>query len=548
MIFLRTLSIRKRLWLILAIALAGLVLTEVKSLHSLYDSLYESEYTAKKATVKSYVNSAWNLVDHYHDLYEQGILPEARAKEAALDALRSMHDDYLYFWVSDAQPVLLMNAGKPSSEGTSMLDIRDQQGNAVFSEMVSLGKDNKEGIYLSYLWPLPGETELAKKTSFIRHFEAWDWYVGSGAYPADITAIFLEKARSLGVITFFFLILMFLAIRMVSNSIDEPLTSLYRTMRNIAQGEGDLTQRLSTNGKDELSELAGSFNQFIARIQDIIRESKSATDQVSESGQDIASISKATRSLTNSQRQNSEHVAGSAREMSETIREIANNAEQAATAVRSVEANAQSGLTTMQATQGHIIELADQIQSSCQSIQNLRDETQSIGSVLDVIRGIAEQTNLLALNAAIEAARAGEQGRGFAVVADEVRTLASRTQESTEEIHNTIARLQDKAAETVTSMERSARHSDETSDMSRSACEAISSISEAVVTLTDMNISIATAVEQQSVTASDISQRIGQIAESSGEINKNMVEADQGSESLEQCSRNLSNLINQFRI
>ena len=548
MTFLRTLSIRKRLWLILAIALAGLVLTEVKSLHSIYDSLYESEYTAKRATVKSYVNSAWNLVEHYHDLYEQGVLPEARAKEAALDALRSMHDDYLYFWVSDAQPVLLMNAGKPSSEGTSMLDIRDQQGNAVFSEMVSLGKGNNEGIYLSYLWPLPGETELAKKTSFIRHFEAWDWYVGSGAYPADVSAMFMEKARSLAVMSLGFFILMVMAIRMVSNSINEPLTNLYRTMRSISQGEGDLTQRLSTNGKDELAKLAGSFNQFIARIQDIIRESKSATDKVAESGRDIATISKATRALTSSQRQNSKHVADSAREMSQTIREIASNAEQAASAVRSVEANAQTGLTTMKATQGHITELADQIQSSCQSIQNLRDETQSIGSVLDVIRGIAEQTNLLALNAAIEAARAGEQGRGFAVVADEVRTLASRTQESTEEIHKTIARLQEQASATVTTMERSASHSQETSDMSQTACEAISSIREAVVTLTDMNISMATAVEQQSVTASDISERISHIAESSGDINQNMVEADDGSQSLEQCSKDLSNLINQFRI
>ena len=548
MTFLRNLSIRKRLWLILTIALCGLVLTEIKALHSIHDSLYEAEYTAKRETVKTYVNSAWSLVDHYHTLYTDGVLSEQQAQQAALDALRAMHDDTLYFWVSDARPVLLMNAGKPSSEGTSMLDIRDQEGTAVFTNMVRLARGNREGIYLSYLWPLPGETTPRNKTSFIRHYPDWDWYVGSGLYPADVGAIFMEKAAGLASITLGFIVLMAFAIRLVSASIDQPLTRLSETMSRIAEGDGDLTQRLTARGNDELSRLADSFNHFIARIQDIIRESKSATGQVAASGADIASLSKATRKLTSDQREDSEHVASSAREMSQTIREIAGNAEQAASAVRSVETNASHGLTTIQSAQKHISDLAGQIRASCQSIRNLRDETESIGSVLDVIRGIAEQTNLLALNAAIEAARAGEQGRGFAVVADEVRTLASRTQASTEEIHNTIARLQEQAATTVTSMESSSEHSETTSAMSQSACDAMTAIREAVVTLTDMNISMAAAVEQQSVAAIDISDRISRIAESSGKINHNMAQADEGSQQLQNCSDNLSDLINQFRI
>ena len=548
MTFLRNLSIRKRLWLILAIALMGLALTELKALHTIHSALYDAEYTSKEATVKSFVNSAWGLVEHYHSLSQQGALTEEQAQLAALDALRAMQDGALYFWVSDARPVLLMNAGKPSSEGTSMLDIRDQKGNVVFKDMVSLGKGNPDGVYLSYLWPLPGDTALAEKTSFIRHFGAWDWYIGSGLYPADVSALFMQQATSLILISVGFVALMILAIRLVSSSIDVPLTHLYRTMRNIAQGNGDLTQRLTTEGQDELTKLSGSFNQFIGRIQEMIRESKSATGQVAESGLSIAAISKATRGLTSTQRSDSEHAAARASEMSLTIREIAGNAEQAASAVRSVEANAANGLNIMQDTQGQISDLATQIQGSCQDIHNLRGETESIGSVLDVIRGIAEQTNLLALNAAIEAARAGEQGRGFAVVADEVRTLASRTQESTEEINRTIARLQDQAAQTVTSMERSARHSEETSERSRSACEAMTAIREAVVTLTDMNINIATAVEQQSVAASEISDRINRIAESSGNINQNMVNADERSHQLEDCSNDLSKLIDQFRI
>ena len=498
MTFLRNLSIRKRLWLILTIALCGLVLTEIKALHSIHDSLYEAEYTAKRETVKTYVNSAWSLVDHYHTLYTDGVLSEQQAQQAALDALRAMHDDTLYFWVSDARPVLLMNAGKPSSEGTSMLDIRDQEGTAVFTNMVRLARGNREGIYLSYLWPLPGETTPRNKTSFIRHYPDWDWYVGSGLYPADVGAIFMEKAAGLASITLGFIVLMAFAIRLVSASIDQPLTRLSETMSRIAEGDGDLTQRLTARGNDELSRLADSFNHFIARIQDIIRESKSATGQVAASGADIASLSKATRKLTSDQREDSEHVASSAREMSQTIREIAGNAEQAASAVRSVETNASHGLTTIQSAQKHISDLAGQIRASCQSIRNLRDETESIGSVLDVIRGIAEQTNLLALNAAIEAARAGEQGRGFAVVADEVRRLAIHCNESAQQISLNIDLVQSQIEQVGTHMAELKQIAGSSVAGADSVTALLEQARSGIHTLTTEVTQVATSTEQQS--------------------------------------------------
>ena len=548
MTFLRNLSIRARLWLIMAAALICIVLLEAKALSSQYDVMFTAEYTAKENTAKSLVNSAHSLLERYQRMVREGVLTEEGAKEAALDALRSLRDGDVYFWVHDRTPVMLLNPVVESLEGTNVGNFEDKAGKKVFREVMRVADASSEGGTVEYSWPRPGENEASTKVSYVRKFDHWGWYIGSGTYPGDIAGAFWASAASAAVMTLIFAGLMAIIIRLISNSIEMPLTQLRHTMSSIAKGDGDLTQRIPITGEDEITRLSRSFNQFISQIHDIIRESVNTTNEVASLGREIAAMGSETRKLTDEQMQESDHVATGATEMSQTIQEIADNADKAADAVKVVEGNSKAGLTTMQNTQAHIADLADQIQASRASIQSLRSETESIGTVLEVIRGIAEQTNLLALNAAIEAARAGEQGRGFAVVADEVRTLASRTQESTEEIHRTISRLQEQAEATVQSMENSANHSEETSEMSQSASEAIARISDAVVTLTEMNLSVASAVEQQSVAANEISQSINRIAGSSNDISNNMSRSDDSGKKLAECSNRLSEQIARFRI
>ncbi len=548
MTFLRNLSIRARLWLIMAAALICIVLLEAKALSSQYDVMFAAEYTAKENTARSLVNSAHSLLERYQRMVQEGVLSEEEAKKSALDGLRSLRDGDSYFWVHDRSPVMLLNPAVNSLEGTNVGNFEDKAGKKVFREVMQIADASAEGGAITYSWPRPGQNEASTKVSYVRKFDHWGWYIGSGTYPNDIASTFWSSAASTAVMTLIFVGLMAIIIRLISTSIEAPLTQLSHTMSNIAKGDGDLTQRIPVNGEDEITRLSRSFNQFISQIHDIIRESVNASNEVASLGRELAGMGAATRKLTDEQMQESDHVATGATEMSQTIQEIADNADKAADAVKVVEGNSKAGLTTMQNTQAHIADLADQIQSSRASIQSLRSETESIGTVLEVIRGIAEQTNLLALNAAIEAARAGEQGRGFAVVADEVRTLASRTQESTEEIHRTISRLQEQAEATVQSMENSANHSEETSEMSQSACEAIARISDAVVTLTEMNLSVASAVEQQSVAANEISQSINRIAESSNDISNNMSRSDDRGKRLAECSDRLSEQIARFRI
>jgi methyl-accepting chemotaxis protein len=317
---------------------------------------------------------------------------------------------------------------------------------------------------------------------------------------------------------------------------------------DIAQGEGDLTRRLNSDRADELGSIATGFNTFLGKLQVMISQVVSSVQQVSDSSEHTADIAIRTHQGVHKQIAEIDLVATAVHEMTSTAQDVARNATHAAQAANHADAAAQKGMQVVRDTSNSISSLAVEIGRAVGVVQTLAKDSENINAILVAIRGIAEQTNLLALNAAIEAARAGEQGRGFAVVADEVRNLAQKTQKATEEIQTMIQQLQSGTRQVVKVMEDSQSKTDESVGHAALAAEALETITKAVSVINDMNTQIASAAEEQSAVAEDINRNVINIGQVAAEVAGGADESSKASAELTKLAEQQRRLINQFRV
>ncbi|PXX73043.1 methyl-accepting chemotaxis sensory transducer with Cache sensor [Pseudomonas sp. LAMO17WK12:I10] len=541
---LRRMSISRRLWLILIVAVLMLMTLGMLMLKQIRDDLYQ----AKAQKTQHVVQTANGVLAYFQGLESAGSLDRPTAQKQALSAIRNLrYDQNDYFWINDLTPVMVMHPTNPKLDGQNLAAIRDPDGFAVFNEMVAIAKAKGAGM-VNYRWPKPGASEPVQKTSYVQLFQPWGWIIGSGVYIDDVQAEFRSQVVKASVVGIAIALLMALLVLLIARSIVRPLQETVHAMANIASGESDLTRTLDTHGQDEVTELARHFNGFTAKLRLVVSQLQVSASALAQSSTDLGNNASQAQERSQQQSQQMELVATAINEVTYGVQDVAKNAEHAASEMRDAEAQAQQGQVNIDGSLQQIDRLSGTIDQAVEVIRTLAQESTQIGSVLEVIHSIAEQTNLLALNAAIEAARAGEQGRGFAVVADEVRLLAQRTQKSTAEIQSMIERLQGHSEAAVKVIGDSSRASQQTIEQAGLAGESLNAIGQALRNLNGLNASIASATLQQAHVVEDINQNVTQAA---GLSHSTALAAEQSSAAslhLKELSEQLNGLLRQFRV
>ncbi|MFT2092289.1 methyl-accepting chemotaxis protein [Paraglaciecola sp. 2405UD69-4] len=358
-----------------------------------------------------------------------------------------------------------------------------------------------------------------------------------------------ESMISIGfILAVFTIVLLFATAIPIVNGLKGSIVQVVDSLKDIAKGDGDLTVRLTSKNKDEIGELVHWFNEFMEKLQSIVKDIVESTLPLSQLAQNLNQLTEDTNKIIDIQQRSAAQAKEAVDDMSESVNAVAASAAEAATAAVDASTAASDGQEVVNHTVQSIQELAANVDDSAEVISKLEADSNQVGVVLDVIKGIAEQTNLLALNAAIEAARAGEQGRGFAVVADEVRTLASRTQQSTEQIQSTIEQLQDAARSAVSAMAKGTERASTSVETANKAGTSLTAITETINRITSMNDQIAHSTGDQQSVAETISSNVDAIHQKITEIASSSKEIGSASGELAQLAQHLEGIATQFKV
>jgi len=537
------------------IAAIGLY-SEIMSTNAIEDKVSEMTYSntleIEKKRLITIVESANSIISPYVEMPGETGLKDALA---LLDTLR-YDGGSGYIFTYDFNGVRVQNASGKGI-GKNFFNAQDKKGNYIVQNIIAAGKSGSG--FTTYYFIKPGDKEPSPKYSYSMLIPKWNIVISTGFYINDVekaqkeidNAIVevVDQAISKSLmITLFAFIIVCVAVSIAINRLYRPLNNLRASVKGLAEGEGDLSAKLPSSSIALLDEIAEDFNTFLTAMGADINSLKGTSSELNNIAHLSSEHQACLENLSNEQKNETIQVATAIDQMSSTSTEIANTAEQTCESASSVEKEMLGVLQQVQVSNEQLESLNELMVSVETSINELGDNVGLIHTVLSVIQSISEQTNLLALNAAIEAARAGEQGRGFAVVADEVRNLAKRSQDSTIEIKEILDKLQTSAEKTVQDMARSDEQRIVVTEAMGRIREIIGNSNEAIQQLSEMNIQVATSASEQSTVSSEIAERINGIASLADEIGSGSTEARTQFKSLEEQSKLIADMTDRFTV
>ena len=536
-------KVSTRMHLMSALTMVGLVVLCVAALMQLKESMMEE----RKAKIRNLVEYAHTQLAFYDAQVKAGAMSLEQAQTLAKESLRkARYDEKEYFWLNDYHPKSVMHPIKPELQGQDMTDNKDPTGKQLYVEFVKVVKANGGG-YVDYLWSKPGMTEPVPKLSYVKGYEPWGWIVGTGVYIDDVNAAFNRNASILGGVAVGLLVVLVVLGALIRGSIVNQLggepDAATAVMERVASG--DLTADV---GNPPAGSLLAALGHMVMSLRELVREVNASTVSLVSNAEHIRHASSEVSTAAGHQADATSAMAAAIEELTVSSNHISDSAHDTEQDSRDAMSLASEGTKRVEQATAAIQKIADTVSDASSRIHALEERAGQISSIANVIKDIAGQTNLLALNAAIEAARAGEQGRGFAVVADEVRKLAERTSTATTEIEQMILGIQGDTGGAVSAMNAALPEVEQGVQLAGSASESLRSIEAGAGRTLDRIGDVASATREQSAASTSIAQRVEEIAQMVDQTTATIRGTADAALALEQIAQGLKGQVGRFKV
>ncbi|WMN60605.1 methyl-accepting chemotaxis protein [Pseudoalteromonas xiamenensis] len=534
------LKVTAKLRLIIVLASVIIITLQWLSASKLKSTMIE-ERQNKAVTLVQTLESQLNSIAVNDSLDEQS------KKRAAIELLNnSRYEPSGYFFLFSNSGDMVAHPIKPELNGLSMVYHSKPFISNAFRLFVETAKRHGEG-FVRYEWPKPGSSDQEEKLSFVKQLRFFDWIIGTGIYLTDVEKQYQDTLVQLLIETIAYVAILLTLSSLVARNIIKPLNKMTRTMTDIAQNK-DLTITLKTQGNDELATMAQAFNEMAADFREVVNSINDNTCALASSAEELACVTNQIQQGIAQQNADTDMATQQIGQIEQSAAQVFQQTQEALNKVNHTTQLTESGLQSLVQTVESIEQISKRVDSATIAASHLQQASSQIEIVLEVINKITEQTNLLALNAAIEAARAGEQGRGFAVVADEVRTLAMRTQQSTLDIQTIISEIQKGVETTVNDMMTCKTATELSISLSQQCNDALSAIDASVTEISEINRLIAEASESQSSAVSDVVQGMLGISSVAEQTETGAKHTQASSHQLSEMSCELNSMVNQFKV